>query len=217
MVKATATEALEFSSELQVLRFLSSSDKEQPGRKHITELLDDFKHSGPNGTHLLLAFEACGTSLDKNGFGFIRAAKWWKASGLLNQKGKQYSKMFNFPPNTAKEIGRQVLLGLEFIHRNGIVHGDLHTNNIILATKDLNLLEEEGLKVDNFKREVKEFDEKKSCPYPPYIYSDLALNERYTPIDPANIVVKITDFGSGKYLSNILKKQYADKRSILGE
>ncbi|KAK6217787.1 hypothetical protein LQW54_003296 [Pestalotiopsis sp. IQ-011] len=42
-----------------------------------------------------------------------------------------------FPPQVARAIGTQFLQGLSYIHSRGVVHGDLHPNNVLLKHPSL--------------------------------------------------------------------------------
>lgn len=72
------------------------------GRHFVSPLLDQFKHTGPNGDHVCLVFDVLGHHLD------FQTAKY--------QDGK-------LPVKEVKIISRQLLLGLDFLHREcGIIH-----------------------------------------------------------------------------------------------
>lgn len=36
-----------------------------------------------------------------------------------------------FPRRMVKRILRQVLLGISFLHSHGVIHGDIHTGNLL--------------------------------------------------------------------------------------
>ena len=71
-------------------------------RNYVSHPLGQFDHSGPNGEHVCLVFDVLGHHL-----GF-QAAK--------HEDGK-------LPIKAVKQITRQLLLGLDFLHREcGIIH-----------------------------------------------------------------------------------------------
>ena len=79
-----------------------SRQSSHQGRKYVTRLLEQFKHTGPNGDHVCLVFDVLGHHLD------FQVAKY--------KDGK-------LPIKTVKIITRQLLLGLDFLHREcGIIH-----------------------------------------------------------------------------------------------
>ena len=90
--------------ELELLQAISraSEQSSNPGRNHIVNLLDHFHHLGPNGNHVCLVFEVLGPHLD------FQAAKFNKS---------------RIPVRAMREVARQLLLGLDFLHREcGVIH-----------------------------------------------------------------------------------------------
>ncbi|KAG6179770.1 hypothetical protein E4U36_005345 [Claviceps purpurea] len=82
------------------------------GRKHVLPLIEHFTHRGPNGQHVCLTFDVQGHHL------YFQAAQY--------KDGK-------LPVKTVKEIVRQLLTGLDFLHREcGVIHTDLKLTNILM-------------------------------------------------------------------------------------
>ncbi|EFW22194.1 conserved hypothetical protein [Coccidioides posadasii str. Silveira] len=82
-----------------------------PGKAIVQTLLDSFTLSGPNGTHRCLVTDAARVS--------IHVAKDMAYHRLLQLE-------------VARAIASQLILALQFVHAQGIVHGDLHAGNILL-------------------------------------------------------------------------------------
>jgi serine/threonine-protein kinase SRPK3 len=88
--------------ELNILKRLAVADPHHPGCNHVVKLLDDFHLHGPNGEHLCLVFEVMGQTI----------------SDISNQFDK-----FKYPAPLAKQIAKQLLLGLDYVHRVcGVIH-----------------------------------------------------------------------------------------------
>ncbi|KAG6154084.1 hypothetical protein E4U37_002410 [Claviceps purpurea] len=82
------------------------------GRKHVLPLIEHFTHRGPNGQHVCLTFDVQGHHL------YFQAAQY--------KDGK-------LPVKIVKEIVRQLLTGLDFLHREcGVIHTDLKLTNILM-------------------------------------------------------------------------------------
>ncbi|KAJ7040965.1 kinase-like domain-containing protein [Mycena alexandri] len=102
-------------------RLVTSSDPStpnfHPGKSHVIAFLDHFRHKGPNGTHVCMVFEVLGES-------------------LLNLIKRHQNKGVPIP--LVKQIAKQVLQGLDYMHRLcGVIHTDLKPENVLIYIPDV--------------------------------------------------------------------------------
>lgn len=109
------------TNEVHILRFLST----RPGSdQHITVLLDEFDHPGPNGLHKCLVLEPMGLSVNS----MVEALPQFNPRTMFMN--------VRYPPTMAKGILKQALQSLNFLHENGIAHGDFQPGDILFCLED---------------------------------------------------------------------------------
>uniref|UniRef100_A0A1B6C1C1 non-specific serine/threonine protein kinase n=1 Tax=Clastoptera arizonana TaxID=38151 RepID=A0A1B6C1C1_9HEMI len=102
--------------EIQLLTCVRNADNTDPNRERVVRLLNDFKITSQNGTHVCMVFEVLGQNLLKL---IIRS----------NYQG--------IPITNVKTIIRQVLQGLDYLHRKcDIIHTDIKPENILLCVDE---------------------------------------------------------------------------------
>ncbi|KPP63349.1 SRSF protein kinase 3-like [Scleropages formosus] len=101
---------------VSVLLQVRESDPSDRNKDMVVQLIDDFKISGVNGTHVCMVFEVLGHHL----------LKWIIKS---NYQG--------LPLPCVKSIIRQVLQGLDYLHSKcKIIHTDIKPENILMCVDD---------------------------------------------------------------------------------
>ncbi|KAI8604079.1 serine/threonine-protein kinase SRPK2 [Dissophora ornata] len=103
--------------EIKLLEKVVQANPDAPGRKYVVELLDHFKHQGPNGTHVCMVFEVLGENL-------LSLIRRYHHRGI--------------PVHLVQQIIYQVLMGLDYMHREcGIIHTDLKPENVLVCVDDV--------------------------------------------------------------------------------
>ncbi|KAK5444170.1 hypothetical protein LTS15_010523 [Exophiala xenobiotica] len=121
-------------TELSILKRINECRAKDPLTRYILINLDTFQHSGPNGTHLCLVTEPMGptvASLAEE----LTPLEEWKVN-------------IRYPKPMARRILTHALLGLKFLHDNGIVHADLQPGNLLSTISNIDQLSEAELRQD---------------------------------------------------------------------
>ncbi|THY05311.1 serine protein kinase Sky1 [Aureobasidium pullulans] len=99
--------------ELEVMQKVTavSNQSQHPGKNHVTYLKNHFDLEGPTGKHVCMVMPLLGDSIaEKATTGHI----------------------IRIPPQTVRNIAKQMLLALDFLHREcGVIHTDLQPSNIL--------------------------------------------------------------------------------------
>ncbi|KAM5353882.1 hypothetical protein ACJ41O_000532 [Fusarium nematophilum] len=99
-------------SEVEILhRLTTGTRRNHPGRSLIRHVIDSFHFDGPNGRHTCLVNDPAMMS-------------------LCLAKDTSFSRLFQLP--TARAIAAQVVQAVAYLHEGGVVHGDLHMDNVLL-------------------------------------------------------------------------------------
>ncbi|KAL2864090.1 kinase-like domain-containing protein [Aspergillus lucknowensis] len=110
-LKISTAESADRTHEMEILLRLAKAESNLPGKAVVQNLLDSFTISGPNGTHQCLVTDAARLNINE-------------------VKEYPYHRLLHLSP--ARAIATQLVLGVQFTHSQGIVHGDLHLGNILL-------------------------------------------------------------------------------------
>ncbi|KAF7316214.1 Protein kinase [Mycena indigotica] len=100
-------------TEVQVLRHLEANfDEQEEGSQHVARMFDAFIHEGPNGRHQCIVGEVLGPNLASY------VGNFWASE--------------RFPPEMVRRMFGQIALGVRYLHKRDVAHGDLHQGNILL-------------------------------------------------------------------------------------
>jgi hypothetical protein len=95
--------------ERAVLQKLTTSASTHPGRDLVVRLYDVFEVCGPNGKHDVFVMEVTGPTVEE-----MRSCAYYPGS----------ESPFRLPPTLIRHWSRQLLLALDYLATEGVVHGN---------------------------------------------------------------------------------------------
>ncbi|KAK9769112.1 putative Serine protein kinase [Seiridium cardinale] len=187
----------ETTSELQILRHITQNAPTD-GARYVTQLLDEFEHHGPNGVHRCLVFEPMGPSVNT------------MVEELPQFKPRKWGMKIRYPPQMAKNILKQSLQALKFLHEQGIAHGDFQPGNIFFALDDIDskpeveLRQKEDVQAKSISAPVQRLDGKQDRWAPRY----LCIAEPLVPSAPCDegSKIKLGDMGGAFFFTDPPRK-----------
>lgn len=116
-IKIMTADATACSHELGILQSLAKRSNGSLSSRYIVQLLDEFPHQGPNGTHQCLVFELLGPTLD-----------------MVTSDYSDYTDPEQrLEPDTVLRISEQLLNAIAFVHEAGYGHGGTTSHEMLAA------------------------------------------------------------------------------------
>lgn len=184
-----ASDTEENGREPLIYQKLHGDGKTKETTSHVVQLLDQFIHAGPNGSHLCLVFEPMGSSLAHV---FYDPPENFK-------RADRYTEIL--PPWATRRLLKQLVRGVHTLHAHQIVHSDLQSGNILFNLNDVELTDTLEQKLDGpgVKHQiVKRIDGTQDPSAPKYILSNAPLSENTN--TGRDFVIKLSDLGACMFL-----------------
>lgn len=177
---------VDVSGELSIQKYLTANYSTDPNSRFVHLLLDSFVLEGPNGKHTCFVTEPTGPSVSV----FLTAP-----SGSDDPFASR-----RFPTSRTKSFLKDILAGLQFLHGNNVVHGDLQSGNLLFSLRNLNSLDRGGLEQDETNSKLDpliRIDGKTDLWAPRYLVAPKPLADEALPQEQQT--VQLADLGGGMH------------------
>jgi len=179
-IKTIAASDSSNNRELNILRCLNSGDTQHPGYKHIPRLLDFFYYDSLSGRSLFLVMECLGPSI----------------CTMIGEILTPYPSRFSL--SHSRQVSRQLLLAVDYLHTCGIVHRDINASNILFCIPTTLQLE-----LDSWKLQTYEVSTKYRGPLEQGVPRHFVRPIRYNEEDCDELTeVKLVDFSNSFFISD---------------
>ena len=153
-------------------------DANPQGKRNVCQAIGTFEHQGFNGKHFCLVLEPLGRRFQD----LISKQR----SGGQGPASKLSTKAWPLP--FTRQVSKQLVLGLDCLHRNQIMHRDIHLGNVLLGLNfDIDQMTESDIqefrsygekKFDNGKYNLSRTDGKALQEWdPPYLVEPTPLDD----------------------------------------
>ena len=193
-------------------------DPNRQGKTSVCRVMSMFEHQGFNGKHVCFVLEPLGRTL-QNLMNKQRSAGYDHTSQLLAKF---------WPLSFTRQVSKQLTLGLDCLHRNQIMHRDIHLGNILFGLNfDIDGITESeiqesrsygGKKYDSGKYHL---SRKGGTPLqewdPPYLVEPSPLDDGVSIEDPStteSFRVVLTDLGAASTFENSNDGEYRYPRPL---
>ncbi|KAG6032239.1 hypothetical protein E4U41_007279 [Claviceps citrina] len=165
--------------EVDILKHMRSMTTSDPGKQHILQLLDDFRHDGPNGNHVCLVFPPMGPDITRY---------------------RRHFPKLRIPLPIMKHVSRQLLLALSYLHDTcQVIHTDIKPQNILIQTPAIGEI---------FQTAPSEAFRPKRPPLPPpldfYIESVQVSSAKEDLAQSTDVSIVLTDLGTASWFERHL-------------
>lgn len=165
--------------EIQIYDVLRAKADQHPGSAHVVMLNGHFEIQGPNGNHDCLIYDVLGPSI-----------------AHLRDDYPMRNRIAYLSLPSARKIVYQALLGLDYMHSVGVVHGDVYTANVLFVVESLSQEPVQNLcqSQDDVSVDVKRLEGSPQSGDPRH----LTLNQPLSQFISPNTEVKLSDLGNSK-------------------
>lgn len=179
-----------------------SGHPETVGNSHLVRLLDDFEIRGVNGSHLAMVFELMGESM-LNLMIKYKTARHVARHSIRSLRHARTQHLLRL--DLVRLIAHQLFTGVDYMHRNGVIHTDLKPENILMTF--------DGSVTDGIRNNLRTLLRFQILPSEPLVAS-------LEGIDCSTLKVKVADLGNATYsnlhfTNHIQTRQYRSPEIIL--